>query len=614
MENGFVYVVVTALFFALSLEAVFAAPTLPVFVSAPASEPEPFCRDDQHAIVSLYDFASQAEIAYDATLAIQAAHDALPATGGTILFPQGGLFSLREHGHYVNITKPCIRLQGEIGAWVVSPNSEDAEVRNGRSILNGFRITGDNCVVSVNMRGPLVLWTPQSARDRLYVRNMIFKNLYNAGISINTGAFDLLDVEDVVFDTSRDLAGDPGNYSAINRGGNGEMANRVRVSRSTFRGVAGGIDVHDLNELIVTGGTRFEGVDVSAVKVTSYDGVTAEKMGLSVDRTVSFDSAPVVPSSANRHLSATGLGRKIPGTAYIGFVQVFDRVQWHGKVKNAPNFGLAFMGGAQTEASINLDESEWENCPIAIQGWQGNVSVQGARFVRANIVPNAADNLASLVFRNNRMTDSYLGITKKYAPNGARLGRLEVRGNIVSYGVDNFAPIRYVNAGIDSGYPLCFVEHNDIALYGPGNRLAISGGVTGTKVFLSGNRLMAEAGEAFEQGAYLSDYEPKVAASGYNLQFLPTLDGTTTVVNTHSSGDITYYISDSSWPQAGIGAKFNVRKTHSRHSLVVSGAAGGATINDKVAVSLIGENTKCSFTKEAANWWKAVCEGMVSWQ
>lgn len=564
--------------------------------------------------VSVLDFASASQVAVDATAAIQAAHDALPATGGTIYFPSRATYMLATSGLYVNISKPNVVLQGDAGAWVVSPNSADAEIKTGTSILNGFSVTGTDCVVSVNMRGPLVLWTPQTASDRLYLKDMTFRNLYNAGVGIATAAFDLLDIDGVTFDTSRDLTADVGNYSMINRGGNGTMANTIRINRSLFRGVSGGIDAHDVRNVVVGGGTRFEGVDISAIKVTSFDAVTAEDQRLVVDESVTFDGTAINGASANRHLSATGGGRAAPGTQYIGFLQVFTSIRWHGKINNAPNYGVSFFGGLQTNAIINFDNSEWNTAPIAIQGWQGVVSMQNAKLTSANIVPNAADNLAALTFRKNKLSNSYLGVTKKYALIGSSYAqRLDVQDNLIDYSVDNLAPIRYVNAGTDSGAPMLFIERNSISITGGGNTLAIDGATTGTKAFLGGNVITAAAGTAVENGNHITNYERFPATTGtFNLGFLPTLDGTTRLINTSATGVMTYYISDSSWAQAEVGTSFNVIRTHATNALVISGAVGGATINGATSVSLTAQYAACNLTKIAANAWTASCTGTVT--
>lgn len=535
----------------------------------------------------------------DATAAFQAAHDALPATGGTIEVPEGE-WLLATTAVYVNITKPNVTIVGGSNSWIVSPDSANAEIKTGTSILNGFNVTADNFTLSCNMRGPLVLWTSGGANHRLTCRDMTFKNLYNAAFSINTTAFDLLDIDGVTFDTSRDLTADGGNYSMINRGGNGTMANHVRVNRCLFRGVSGGIDAHDVKLVSIGGGTRFEGVDINAVKVTSYNLLQGEDMRIEVDSTTVFDGTPINSGSANRHLSATGLGRTAPGTMYAGFIQVFTSVRWHAKHYNFPNSAVSFRDGSNTNATLNMDLAEFDDCPIAIQGLQGDISIREAKFVRSNIVADNVDSYKDLLITGCRAIDSYFGISKKMALGASgEFGKVEISRNNMTYGVDNLGAIRYENFGVDSAIP-ARIEYNDIGLTGA-QTVGIDGSSTGTRALVDYNVMRAAAGTATVTGGASRSAWTQVAGT---FAFLPTLDGTTTLNNTGATGSVTWTFRDDLAAAFPVGTSFHVQRT-AAFPLIINVGTGGSTVNGAISVTLGSTYAACKMTKTSATTWVA---------
>lgn len=537
----------------------------------------------------------------DYTAAIQRAHDALSASGGTIRFPAGVEYNLATDGTYVNITKPNVTLLGDAGAWVVSPNSSDAEVKTGSRYLNGFNVTADNCVVSVNMRGPLVTWNPGAITDRLTLRDMEFRNLYNSGVSISgTVGFDLLDVDGVTFNTSRDLTSDAGNYEAISRSSaSTNIAGRlVRVNRSLFRAVSGGVDVHNVAEVMIGGGTRFEGCDITCIKVTTSDTLPVNQ-NLTVDETVSFDGAAINSASANRHLSCTGGGRAVANyTVYAGFIQVFDNVQWHGKARNFLNLGVSFLDGSYTNAVINFDRARFENVTNAIVDPQGTFSLCDAELINSNVHGSIISILRAANIERNRLRNSYIALTKRVVAVGAPFNVLR---NVVDYSVDNSAPIRLVNYGSDTGVVM-LVDENVINITGGGNTLAIAGGTSGTKAFIGANNVLSSG--ATVQGEKLTIYEPITAAATTGL-YLPFRNGEMTVVNTNATGQIIYDLQDSVSTYLQVGTVFHVCKTNNGQNWFFSCPLGINGFNSARADTAYAAAT---FRKIGANQWQMVSQ------
>lgn len=517
----------------------------------------------------------------DVTAALQVMHDALPSTGGLILVPDG-LYLLEADGIYVNVTKPNVEVRGSRGAWLVSPGSADAEVRTGNRCLNGLRVSGTGCTISVNLRGPLVLWEPQTANDTLVMRDMICLNLYNSGIQIGTGAFDGLLVHNVDFNTSRDLASDLGNYEAIERAANStDGAGRlITVSACRFRAVGGAIDCHNVRNLVVTNGTRFEGVDIDAIKLATLDGVEVEQ-NLVVDESVTFDGTPINAGSANRHLNLTpqAADRTMSGTRYFGFLQVFQSVQWHARHNNAPNNGVVFLDGSQTTANINMDRAKFTACPIAIQDAQGIVSMQHMDLRTSNVMWTIAGAVKRLHFEKNQMIDSYVAFTKKSVDGRGMAWCLK---NEISYSVDNLGPIRFVNYGVDNGMNLV-VDDNEIAITGIANTRVADLSTSGTLgIWQPGNRTTAIAGApVINGGLFPSVYEQATAPGTYSLFLSGLHHGEFTVTNPNAAGTITYDIRDAAL-NAEVGSVFHVFRSHASNNLAflattMRGAPGSGT-------------------------------------
>jgi hypothetical protein len=556
---------------------------------------------------SVFDFmtaAQQADVmagtaSVGVTAAIQAAHDALPSTGGDILFNVPGLYLLETSGTYVNITKPNVTIRGSSGAWVVSANSADAEVTTGSSILNGFWVTGNNAVISVNMRGPSIGWVPGSATDRLTVRDMKMLNLYNSGIAISSVPFDMLDVLNVEFNTSRALASDLGNYEAISRSCNGDISKYgklVRVMGCLFKGVSGGVDVHNVRHTVIGGGTRFEGCDIQCIKLATADGVVV-KQDLTVDETVTFDGAALNTGSANRHLACTyGSGF----TGYLGFIQVFDKVDFHGAAFNFGLFGLAFLDGSRTNAIINLDNAEFEACPAAVVDVQGTVSMIGMRLKSANVYATNISITRQVTVARCRMIDSYIALSKRVF---AIWSPIYVLDNIIDYSVNNLAPIRLVNYGVDNG-PAMVVDRNIINVTGAGNTLCIDGSTytpgSSTAAWVGANNVLsATAGTPTKNGNAFTAFEP-TKTSGYsgslNIPFFR--EGEVTVVNTNSLGAITYQLSDASSPLVPVGTTISFFRTHAANAMAVVCATG---INGLSTLTLTTQYSGATLKKISAN-------------
>lgn len=538
----------------------------------------------------------------DATAAFQAAHDALPATGGVIMVTDG-LYSFTTDGVYVTITKPNVSIIGTANAWVISPNSADAEVRTGSRYLNGFAVTGNNCRISVNMRGPLVMWTSGSASDVISLSNMKFLNMYNAGLFIGNTPFAVADFDGVEFNTSRDLASDAGNYECIARSANSAdgAGQLVRVNRCLFRGVSGGIDAHNVRNLVVGGGTRFEGVDINCIKLATLNGGVSEQ-NLTVDASVTFDGAPINPLSANRHLTAAVQAgdRPTAGTRYLGFLQIFNNVRFHGKAANFPNFGVTFLDGTFTNAVLNFDGARFDTCTNAIYDPQGSVSMRGIEMIASSLNFSSVATLRSLDIHRARLRNSVLVITKNCVSPG-NIAR--IRDCDIDYSVDNNGPIRFTNTGTDNGLVL-IVDDNTISITGGGNTVAADLSTSGTRGFwLPGNRISAAAGTpVVTGGAMPGTYEQQTAAGTTSLYLSRFHHGETVVRNPNAAGVITYDIRDAAL-NAEIGTVFHAFRDHASNNLAflatsMKGAEGSGT-----TATATTQYASATFRKVAAGTW-----------
>lgn len=558
----------------------------------------------------------------DSTGAIQAAHDALPSTGGTIYFPDGFWLEAVD-GTYVNITKPNVTVLGSANAWVCSPASSlaptagfgnaatEAEVRTGTRFLNGFNVTGNNFTCSVNMRGPLVLWTPATALDVISIRNMKFLNMYNAGLSISNAPFALADIDGVQFSTSRDLSSDAGNYECISRSCNGNTANYgqvVRVNRSYFNGIAGGIDAHCVKNVVVGGGTKFNGCNQFSIKLATLDSVTV-KQNLTVDKSVTFDGTAINAASVNRHLNCTGDARTSANFArYLGFIQVFDKVDFSGKGYNfSGNIGVDFLNGSFTDAEINLDGSEFETCTNAILDPQGTVNMVGARFSASGWLSTSAGAMRSLNIARCKLIDSPIQVTKKSVAVGDLFRFLD---NDISYGVDNNGAVRFTNFGTDNG-PTFIVDRNKFTMTG-GKTVAadLSLNSASSAGGIWGNENQVAAGITVTNGIYPNAYEQTTTAGATNLFLFKLHAGEMTVVNPGAAGTITYGIADSALV-CPVGTVFHAVQTSAAQVLAFTTAANKLNGNGQDAKTTVTSATKwasITFTKIAADTWVATSQ------
>ncbi len=436
--------------------------------------------------VNVRDFGAKGDGVTDDTAAIQAAHDSCSsgAVRCTIQFPEGK-YLLAENANYVFISKRNVSIVGLPRAEIVTPGCENAEVRTGTPYNTGFNVTGDNAEISINICGASVSWTPRSDNDRISLVNMKFRNMYYNALAINNTPFSLANIDGVTFDTSRDMVADVGNYHAISRsaGGRDAAGGTIRVNRSLFRGVSGGIDAHNVKNLMIGGGTRFEGCDFLCIKLATLDNVQATQ-NLTVDSTVTFNGTCINGTSSNRHL-ACSTPRPQPGfTMYIGFIQVFNDVQWHGLVENGRNKGVVFLDGTFLNASLAFDGARFTNTPEAIEDAQGTISIRNSRFENSNIIWSAVGTPRKLTIANNQFINSFIGLTKRASAAG---DRFDILDNEFSYASDNKGVIRFVNYGVD-GAPYVWIDRNRITLSG-GATVAMDIGLSGTKANLgSGNQ------------------------------------------------------------------------------------------------------------------------------
>lgn len=537
----------------------------------------------------------------DDTAAIQAAHDALPATGGTLFFPDG-YYSMNTDGVYVNITKPNFSVVGGSGAWLTSPGSSDAEIKTGNRYLNGFNVTGNNFCCSLNIRGPLVLWTSQTAKDVISLRNMKFLNMYNSGLSINDTPFAMADIDGVEFATSRDLTSDPGNYQAISRGCNGDnnkTGELVRVNRCYFNGVSGGIDVHNVTNLVIGGGTRFKGCDIQAIKMATLNNAITE-MNIVVDESVTFDGSAVNTASVNRHLNCTGAGRVSVNAGIYGmFVQMMSNIKIHAKFKGyLANQALIFLDGSFTNARINLDNIRFDTCTNAVTDAQGSVIMRGAEFISSNWQHGISSIMRRLDISRCRFLNSVVSITKRSFALG---DRFYIEHNEIDYSLNNSGPIRFVDYGIDSG-PTLLVNNNTINITGGGNTLAADLATTGTKGWFGANNKLS-AGYTLTGGAIPAAFEYSIAAGSTALNLGNFHNGEITVLKTNNTNTVQYLIHDTALI-CPIGTKFNAVRQNATSALIFT--CTGGTINGFVNCQLGAQYDSVVFNKVAANTWLAL--------
>ncbi len=549
------------------------------------------------APVNVMDFGAVGDGIANDLPALQEAHDSLPASGGTIYLPRGN-YCLTQDNSYLVISKSNVTVLGDAGAIISSPGSADPEITTGNRYLSGIRVTGNDCVVSVNMRGPSILWVPDNATDVFTVRDMRLYNPYVGGIYIQGDkAFDVLTVENVTFENARDLASDPGNYEAIQRSSasTDPMGNLVVVSNCIFRSMAGGVDVHNVRDVMICNGTSFQGCDILAIKLSMLSGYNPQN--LTVDETVVIDGAAVNPLSANRHIACTGLGRTSANFAlYAAFIQVFDNVQFHGKIRNfANNVGLAFLDGSYIDAVLNLDRSTYENCTTAILDVQGTVSMCDMQLTSANIVATNVSTVRSLTFAKNRMVNSYAQFTKRCVQVGSKYN---ITNNVINYNVNNLGAVRISNLLVDNA-PTVLFDQNEASITGGGNTLVATDGGTGTRMLVGADNKLS-AGNTIT-GQYLTNYEYKTVGPYTGSLDFPLYSGQMTLVNTNCTGFMQYVIQDAVSPNMPVGTIIKAVRTHPVNQLQF--ACVGGSMSGYTSASLDSQYASIVLEKIGANSW-----------
>jgi hypothetical protein len=457
------------------------------------------------------------------------------------------------------------------------------------------------------MRGPLVKWTPGTALDVISLRNMKFLNMYNAGLSISSAAFALADFDGVEFNTSRDLTSDSGNYECISRSANAAdpQGAQVRVNRCLFSGIAGGIDVHNVQNVVVGGGTRFKGCNQFSIKLATAD-VGTVKQNLTVDESVVFDGSAVNAASANRHLNCTGEARTSANFArYLGIIQIFDKVGFHGKAYSfSGNQGLAFLTGSFTDAVINLDAAQFTSCTNAVVDPQGTVNMVGAMFNTSGWLSTVIAAIRSLNIARSKFIDSPVQVTKKSVAAGDVFKFVD---NDISYGVDNLGAVRFVNFGSDIA-PVFIVDRNKFTMTG-GRTVAadLSLNSASSTGGIWGNENQIAAGITVTNGIFPNAFEPQTAAGTTSLYLFKMHSGEVTIVNPNAAGAITYQMSDANM-LAPVGTIFKAVQSHATSTLAFTTAAGklnGSGQDAKTTVTSGSKWASITFTKIAADTWVA---------
>lgn len=458
-------------------------------------------QDRPHETVSVRDFGAKGDGITDDRAAIQRAHDACPSSTVhcVVLFP-AGRYLLGTTLAFVNVTRSNVALVGARNAEIVTPGCDNPEVRTGPSYNTGLFITGTDVTVSLDMCGASVAFSPVLAAGpapRLFVRNMRSRNLYYSAVGINSVAFDLVDIDGLTCETSRDMIDEVGNYACVSRTASStdSPGNMIRVNRSLFRGVSGAIGAHNVRNVVIGGGTRFVGCDFACLKTAVASGYA--EMNMSIDRSVTFDGRCVNPASANRHLACnTPASRPVNGyTQYVAVFATFNRIDFSAQVRDAPNLGVVFFDGVMHNARLTFDGARFVNVPAAIQDLQGSVSIVNSRFEGSNIVGTstvgslAQGNIRKLLIADNEFVESYIAPSLNTVAPG---DRIDVVRNVFTYSRSDGGAIRFTNYGRDN-QPAALVDANTITLSG-GRKVAID----------LGNRAQIGANNTLHGGAVIN--------------------------------------------------------------------------------------------------------------
>lgn len=549
--------------------------------------------------------------ATDDLAALQAAHDALPSTGGVIAVYSGTIM-ITGSARYVNITKDNVRIVFAKGAMLVSENSDDEEATTGGDFNVGFAITGNNCRVDgVTIRGGLITWAPSNEKHRLTVKDSRFFNLHNAGIAVaNAANYSQLVVDNCDFDVS--LATSTGNYTAIQRGDSADsnpVCGSVVVSKSRFRGVAGGVNMHRTSKVVLDD-CRFEGVHINNFKVSR---AVAGLGGQNGDQDVVvdgcyFDGAAINTASANRHLSCSD--NSTPDYSdYCGFIQVFNSVQIKGNTfKNFGRKTLEFLDGSLLNANIVIEGNHFDTCPDAIFNPQGNVRIAWNTFQTANVKINSTNGTRSreIKIESNRFTDSkvYIGATA-YA---ALQNRIRLYRNQIEYTLDNTGAVEIAEISGTTHTPLIFLDENYISVSGGGGAnvkgVALSGSTLPTCAFRKGNVLVGSTTIDAGVNEYQHQVYDRTAGAGtYTIDDTPEVNGVPfddwLLTNTNATADHTYSFTDSAYK---VGTRLKVVRTNASYkfSLVI---AGGGTIDGASSVSAEAVHAGATMHKTASLTW-----------
>lgn len=238
----------------------------------------------------------------DDTANIQAALD-LAYLAGIVDFG-GTEFTYLMTGNQGATLSAKAKLVGS-GAEIVSENSSDIEVTTGGA-FNPFILlnaASEGAVVEgLIFRGGLL----SVQTKRFTAKGCKFYNLHNVGIG-GSGSIapERWLVHDCEFKHSLDTS--VGNFSAVSRGGSfgvDPFGGTVIVDSCTFEGLAGGVNMHNIETLIVVN-SKFKGGDVNHIKID-------EGVRNLIIKNVEHDGAAINGASANRHLNTE--------TQYAGFL------------------------------------------------------------------------------------------------------------------------------------------------------------------------------------------------------------------------------------------------------------------------------------------------------
>ncbi len=504
----------------------------------------------------------------DNLASIQATHDSLPSTGGTIYFSEGS-YMITGTDRYVAVTKDNITIEMAPDAEVVSQNSDDPDATTGGAFNIGFYVTADNFKCkNTTIRGGLISMDTTTG-DIASFDGCKFYNLHNAGV-ITIGNFRHIDFNNCTFDVS--LATTAANFSAIQAGddsGDG-FRDLVTVRGCNFRSLAGGINIHALKKLVVDS-SSFVGINYFSIK-TDATVLTSIRQDMSFTNCY-LDGQPVDSGSPNRHIADTGDGtRVVPGSSYAFFLNNFNTVGVIGNTfKSFNSYAIDFVDVTRVNSSLTILNNTFDTCAISMSAPCGNASIRGNTFRSCGAGTVEFSDVCYVrqcLIEENLFYDSSLYVTD-FGWDAKQESFTYISKNTFYYSLDDDGAI-YVETGAYTHFGKVIVEGNNIYLL---NSIVVAIKVDSGSVALIGNNFvsLASGSETVPTNGIINFRERLINASG---TFSTTLFGPKTlgytpnryrIINESSGGIQTYTLNDESF---NVNDEVSVERFHASNQIV----------------------------------------------